>query len=140
MTSDVIMVIYGGWGLLMFLEPLSKCPGGFSYIFSITLHPVTFISVDDSTFLQPRIFVLWSHQEVSDGVASFKIDLHSMFIACSLHAFPQPFVIWHHYVWILVTPLVVSITFVVLLLVSLCWCSHFDLYPVEYLCRVFTSC
>ena len=31
-TSDVMMATYGGWGLLMFLEPLSKCSGGFSYI------------------------------------------------------------------------------------------------------------
>ena len=50
-----------GWGLLMFLEPLSKCSGGFPYIFFMTLHPIIFISVDDSTFLQYRIFVLWSH-------------------------------------------------------------------------------
>ena len=96
------MVIYGRWGLLMFLEPLSKCSGGFSYIFFITFHPVTFISVDDSIFLQYRIFILWSHQEVFDGIASFKMDLHPMFVACSLHVLTQPFVVWHHYVWILV--------------------------------------
>ena len=95
-TSDDIMVIYGGSGLLMLLEHLSKCSGGFSYIFFITLHPVTFISVDDSTFLQYRILVLWSNQEVSDGNASFKMDLHPMLVACSLQAFTQPFVIWYH--------------------------------------------
>ena len=138
MTSDVIMVIYCGWDLLTFLEPLSKCSGGFSYLFFITLYPVTFISVDDSTFHQHRIFVLWKHQEVSDGVASFKIDLHYMFIACSLHAFTQPFVIWHHYVWIPVALLVVCITVLLLLLVSLGWCSHFDPDPIECPCRVFT--
>ena len=44
------MVKYGGWDILMLPEPLSICSGGFSYIFFITLHPVTFISVDDSTF------------------------------------------------------------------------------------------
>ena len=62
-TNDLIMVIYGGWDLLMFLEPLSKCSGRLSYIFFITLHPFTFISVDDPTFLQHRIFVLRGHQE-----------------------------------------------------------------------------
>ena len=93
--GDVIMDIHEGWGLLMFLEPLSKCSGGFSYVFFITLHPVTFISVDDSTFLQYRIFVLWNHQEVFDGTASFKMDLHPVFVARSLHALTQPFVVWH---------------------------------------------
>ena len=31
----------------MFLEPLSKSSGEFPYLFLITLHPVTFISIDD---------------------------------------------------------------------------------------------
>ena len=86
-TSGVVMVKYGGWGLLIFLEPLSKCSGGFSYIFFITLHPVTFISVDDSTLFQHRIIVLGSHQEASDGIASFEVDLHSIFVACSFQTF-----------------------------------------------------
>ena len=103
----------------MLLEPLSKCPGGFPYIFFITPHPMTFISVDDSTFLQYRIFVLWSHQEVFDGITSFKVDLHSMFVACSLDVFIQPFVIWQHYAWILVVLLIICIAIVILLLVSL---------------------
>ena len=42
-TSGVIVVKDGGWGLLMFLEPLSKCSGGFPHIFLIILHPVTFV-------------------------------------------------------------------------------------------------
>ena len=118
MTSDVIMVIYGEWGLLMFLEPLSKCSGGLSYVIFITLHPVTFIPVDNSTLLQYRIFVLWSHQEILDGIASFRRDLHSMFIAYFPDAFTQPFVIWHNYVRILVALLVVCIAVIALLLVS----------------------
>ena len=134
------MVIYGGWGLLMFLGPLSKCSGGISYIFFITLHPVTFISIDDSTFLQYGIFVLWNHQEVFDGIASFKMDLHPMFVACSFQAFTQPFVVWHHYIWILVALLVISIAVGTLLLVSLGWCSYFELDPIECPCRVFAFC
>ena len=82
-TSGVIVVKYGGWGLLMFLEPLSKCSGGFPYIFFITLHPVTLVSVDDSNLFQHRIFVFGSHQEASDGIASFEVDLHSILVACS---------------------------------------------------------
>ena len=101
MISDVITDIYGGWGLLMYLEPLSKCSGRLSYIFFITLHSVTFISVDDPTFLHYRILVLWSHQEVFDGNASFKVDLYPIFVACSLQAFTQPFVVWYHYIRIL---------------------------------------
>ena len=112
----------GDGGLLMFLEHLSKCSGGFPYIFFITLHPMTFISVDDSTLLQYRIFVF-------DAITPFKVNLHSMFVACSLDAFTKPFVVWQHYVWILVTLLIIFIAIVILLLVSLGWCSHFDLDP-----------
>ena len=71
-TSCVVVVKYGGWSLLMFLEPLSKCSRGFLYIFFITLHAVTFVSVDDSTLLHHRIFVLGSHQEASDGLPPLK--------------------------------------------------------------------
>ena len=63
-----------------------------------------------------------------------------MFVACSHDAFTQPFVIWHHYVWILVALLVVYIAVIVFLLVSLGWCSYFDLDPVECPCRVFAFC
>ena len=45
-TSDVVVVKYGAGGLLMFLEPLSKCSRGLSYIFLLTLHPTTFVAVD----------------------------------------------------------------------------------------------
>ena len=82
----------------MFLEPLSKGSGGFPYIFLITLHPVTFVHIDDSTLFHKRIFVLGSHQEAFDGISSFKVYLHSIFLASSFEAFTQPFIIWHHYV------------------------------------------
>ena len=79
-TSCVKVVIYWGRCLLMFLEPLSKCSWGLSNIFLITLHPVTLVSINDPTHLLDRILIFWSHQEILDGVASFKIDLHSMSI------------------------------------------------------------
>ena len=81
------MVKYGGWGLLMFLEPLPKCSGGFPYIFLITLHPVTFVPIDDSTLIHKRIFVLGSHQEAFDGITSFEVYLHSIFLASSFRGF-----------------------------------------------------
>ena len=82
----------------MFLEPLSKCSGGFSYIFFIALHSTTFVTVDDPTLLQHRIFVLGGHQEVFDGCASFEIDLYPIVVTFLLHTLTQPFVVWHCYV------------------------------------------
>ena len=90
-------------------EPLFKCSGRLCYIFFITLHLVTFISVDDPTFLQHRIFVFGGHQEVFDCNISFKMDLYPIFVACSFQAFTQPFVVWHHYIWVLIVLLVFCI-------------------------------
>ena len=120
----------------MFLEPISKYSRGFPYIFLITLHPVTFVPIDDSTLFHKRIFVLGNHQEAFDGITSFEVYLHSIFLACSLEAFTQPFIIWHHYERILF--LVASHAALVCLLVFMGWCFHFYLYPVECPNRVFT--
>ena len=57
-TTDVTMVIYGRGGFQVFLEPFSKSSRGFSNIFLITVHPVTMITVDDSTLFLDWIFVL----------------------------------------------------------------------------------
>ena len=64
MTSDVTVVIYGRGGFQMFPEPFTKSSWGLSNIFLITVHPVTLVSVDDSTLLLDWIFVFGSHQEV----------------------------------------------------------------------------
>ena len=135
-TSLVIVVKYGGWGLLMFLKPLSKCSGGFPYIFLITIHPITFVPIDDSTLFHERMFFLGNHQEAFDTITSFEVYLHSIFLACSLEAYTQPFIIWHHYVRILF--LVASHAACVLLLVFMGWCFHSYLHPVECPNRVFT--
>ena len=95
-TSGVIMVKYWGGGLEMFLEMFSKGPGWFTNVFIIALHPVTPISVDDSTSLFHRILVLGSHQEVFDGCTSFKIHLHPMVTAHFLKAFTEPSVVWNN--------------------------------------------
>ena len=60
-TSGVKMVIYMGRCLLMFFEPLSKCSWGIPNIFLITFHPVTLVSVNDSTHLLGRILIFWSN-------------------------------------------------------------------------------
>ena len=56
-TSGVTMVIDGVGCLEMFFEPLSKSSRGFTSVFLITLHPVTLVSVNDSTFLLDDILV-----------------------------------------------------------------------------------
>ena len=76
-----------GMGLLVFFEPFSKSSGGLSYIFLITLHSITFVSVDDPTLFQHRILVLGGHQEVFDGDTSSEVDLNPMFVASSFHTF-----------------------------------------------------
>ena len=95
------MVIYWGQCLQMFFEPLSKCSWGLSNVFLITFHPVTFVSLSDFTFLLDGILIFWSHQEILDSIASFKVDLHSMFTACFLYAFTDYFIIRNHHMWFL---------------------------------------
>ena len=68
----VLQWSYIGEGVSDVFEPLSKCSGGFSYIFFIIFYPVTFESVYDATLLGHRIFVLRCHQEVFDGFGSIK--------------------------------------------------------------------
>ena len=61
-TSDVAVVIYGRGGFKMFLEPFTKSSWGLSNIFLITIHPVTLVSVVDSTLPLDWVFVFGSHQ------------------------------------------------------------------------------
>ena len=85
-----MVVIDGGWGLLVFFEPLSKSSQGLSYIHLITLHSITFVSIDDPTLFQHRILVLGGHQEVFDVNTSSEVDLYPMFVASSLTLSPSP--------------------------------------------------
>ena len=63
---------------------------------------MTLVSINDSTLLLDRILIFWSHQEILDGIASFKVDLLSMFDAYFFQALTQPFIVWYHHVWFLV--------------------------------------
>ena len=135
-TSGVKMIIYWGGCLQEFFEPLSKCSSGLSNVFLITFHPVTFVSIYDSTFLLDGILIFWSHQKVLDDIASFKVDLHSMFAASFLYAFTDSFVIRNHHMWFL--DVVTRVLGTSAVLVS---CGFgFDFYPVQCPCRVFASC
>ena len=81
----------------MFLEPFSKSSRGLSNIFLITVHPVTMITVDDSTLFLDWIFVLGRHQEVLDGSASFTMHLHPKFSANVFDALAEPSIVRYHY-------------------------------------------
>ena len=64
-----------------------------SPIYSSSHSTLTPVSINDLTLLLDKILIFWSHQEVLDGIASFKIHLHSMFTAYFLQALTQPFVV-----------------------------------------------
>ena len=111
----------------MFLKPLSKCSRGLSYILLITLHPTTFVTVDDLTLLQHRIFVLWGHQEVFDGCASSEVNLNPIVVAFLVHTLTQPLVVWYSYVGSQVGGLLSGILIVLFLLG---WFAHLHLHPI----------
>ena len=67
-------------------------------------------------------------QEVFDGITSFEVHLYSIFLAGSFEVFTQPFVIWHHYVVLVLVAIHVALGF---LFVALGWCPHFYFYPVD---------
>ena len=96
-TTDVTMVKYRREGFQVFLEPFSKSSRGLSNILLITVHPVTMITVDDSTLFLDWVFVLWRHQEVLDGSASLTMHLHPKFSANVFNALAEPSIVWYHY-------------------------------------------
>ena len=98
MTSDVKMVKYGGGGLLVFFEPLTKGSRGLSYIFIFTLHPSIFITVDDPTLLHHGVLIFRAHQEVLDGSPSLEVYLHTIVTAFVLDTFTQPLIVWNSYI------------------------------------------
>ena len=138
MTQGVLVVIYWGRSLLMFLEPLCKCSCWFSKVLFITFHPISFVSVYDSTFLKERIFVLWSHEEAFDGKFSFDVHLCPMFSAWSPDTFTEPFVIWYHHVYNLVVFVVVVMSSMVSAtsVLVLNRCLALKLYPIQGPCWV----
>ena len=102
----------------------------------MTLHPVTFISIYDSTSLLHGILVFGSHQEVFDGCTSFEIHLHPMVTAHLLETFTEPSVVRDNNVWFLDDVSSSFILVVAVLLFGLTSCLYSD--SVEGPCRVFT--
>ena len=86
MTSDGKMVIYCGGGLQMFSETLSKSSWWSPYIFIITVHPITPVSVDDGTLLCDGIFTLGVIRRLSIILP----PLQYTFTPCFLHTFYMP--------------------------------------------------
>ena len=136
-TSGVKMVKDWGGGFEMFLEPLSKCSGWFTYIFIITLHPVAFESVDDSTSILDRILVFWSHQEVFDCFTSFEVYLYPMVVTSSLETFTEPSLIWNSDVWFL--DVVSSRLLLFVIVPTGIRVSDLHFYSIEGPCRVFAG-
>ena len=63
-TSGIIVVMDGGRCLEVFFEPLSKCSRGLCNVFLITLHPITFVSLYDSTFF-------WMYLDLLEPLGGF---------------------------------------------------------------------
>ena len=139
MSSGVGVVVNWRRGLLVFLGPLSKCSWRLSNILFITLHPVTFVSIYDSTFLEDGIFVLGSQKEVYDGLASSKVHLYPMFTASFLYIITLPFGIRNNHLRSLVVCSIASRVVGAYFVVVLDWNSDLQLYSVESPCWVLAS-
>ena len=118
---------------MVFLEPLSKSSGGLSYILLITLHSITFVSIDDPTLFQHWILVLGGHQKVFDGDTSSEEHLYAMFIGGSFYTFTKSLVVRYYHIGLLVVCLVVVISGVFLLLGRF---LHFHFHSIDCPCGV----
>ena len=96
MTRDVMMVIYGRWGLEMFFQPLFKIPSSLTNILIITINPVTLIPVNDPTFFVYWVFVLWGHEVVLDGLATFQVYINPILLENVFVALTEPLMVWDH--------------------------------------------
>ena len=79
MHYGVGMVIDRGRGPKMFLEPFPKGHCRFSYTLLITIQSLVLVSGDYSAFLSDVVPILWDQHKVPDGLASFEMDLDSLF-------------------------------------------------------------
>ena len=86
-------------------------------------------------FFQDGILVFWSHQEVLDSIASFKVNLHSMFTACFLYTFTDSFIVRNHHMWFL--DVVARVLCSLAVIVGCGFGFHFHL--VHCPCRIFTA-
>ena len=61
-----------------------------------TPHQTPFCHIFHSNFLCDVVLVLGGHQEVSDGVASFEVNLNANFATYVFETFTQSFGVGHH--------------------------------------------
>ena len=64
----------------MFLKSFPKGPCRFTNVLIITIHSVTLVPVNHSTFSWDGAFVLGGNWEVFDGITPFEINLYIPFI------------------------------------------------------------
>ena len=135
-SSGVKMVIYRGGCLEVFFEPLSKCSWGLFTEFLIAFHPVTLVSIDDSTFFLMLSWTSGAIRRFLMDIASFKVNLHLMFPACVLKTFTDSFIVGNHRVWFL------DVVARVLLASTgpVCCGPGLDFNFVNCSCSIFTSC
>ena len=88
---------------------------------SSTLHPATFIAIDDPTFLHHGVLIFRVHQEVLDGSPSLEVYLHTKVTAFFLDTYTQPLIVWNSYVGF---RSVVLLSVLVLLFLFLGWIVH----------------
>ena len=92
------MVKYGGGALRCFLNLSPKVLADFTYVLPLKIHKITLEPVDYPNFLCDLIPVFWGHQEVPDGVFSFKVYLNLHLTTCLLEAFAKPLGVRDHYI------------------------------------------
>ena len=89
-----------------------------SYIFFITFHPITSVSVYDATLLDYVVFIFGCHQEVFDGPALWSIlEYHISYIF--FYTLTEAFHVRNHYVvFLMLEMLLILVSFFLLLLLS----------------------
>ena len=92
MTNGVVMVMDRLGGLHMFFESFCKCSARLSYIFLLTIHPATPVSIHYSTFLKDGVSFLGIDYEVLDSTASSEMHLNAMFSVMFLQLWLSPLI------------------------------------------------
>ena len=90
--------MYWEWLLQVFFVPFPQGSGIFPYVFLITIHLSTLVTVEDITFAVLGVLILMSDQQLLDGGTSLEVCLYPISAADLLEAFSQSLYIGYHYV------------------------------------------
>ena len=96
-SCRVTMMVYGGWGPEMFLQPVPDCSAWFPYVFLWIVDVSAFIPVYDPTFWRFVLPVLRGHEKGFDGIIPFEMHLDPQVVACPFEPFPTSVAVWYHY-------------------------------------------